>query len=136
MPAVAFADVLDRAVHHGASSSSPGSTAAGISTAPLPGAASWHWRGAAVFARTGAARPSRPVRRLTRRQQAALETVRRSGAPALRDDFLHVELKAEFRRLARALHPDMHRTASPGRQQALAAQFCEVRHAYEELCRL
>ena len=136
MPAVAFADVFDRVVDCGSRSSSATAATAGILTAPLPGAASPNWRGAALFPFAQTPQMARPVRRLTRAQQAALETLRRSGAPALRDDFLHQELKAEFRRLARALHPDMHRAAPPGRQQALAAQFCEVRHAYEELCRL
>lgn len=75
--------------------------------------------------------PRRPVRRLTPRQRAAVERLRRAGSPSLRDDFTIAELKAAFRRAARLVHPDVH--PQPACHAALAGRFREVGEAYEVL---
>jgi hypothetical protein len=74
----------------------------------------------------------RPRRQLSAEQRNALECLRLAGAHLV-DDFLISELKAAFRMLARALHPDMHPGAGDFERHRLATQFANVRGAYDVL---
>ncbi|HEY8535386.1 MAG TPA: DnaJ domain-containing protein [Vicinamibacterales bacterium] len=130
MPAVTFADVLDRLVDGGATrSSSTVHRAAGIFTFPLAGAPLSRPR--ARFPFTAPPPPRRPTRRLTPGQREALDLLRRTGNPDLPEDFTTAELKTAFRRAARRVHPDRH--PDPAAHEALALEFCRVRQAYEIL---
>lgn len=129
MPAAPFAQVLDRLIDAGAGSSSTAATA-GILTAPLLGAP--HRLAYAVHIFRSTPRPARRGRRLTARQQAALETLRRHGA-SIDGDYERTELKSAFRELARGLHPDMHPHASDEEREWLAGAFREAREAYVAL---
>ena len=60
------------------------------------------------------------------------ECLRLAGAHLV-DDFLIPELKAAFRMLARALHPDMHPGGGDFERHRLAALFASVRSAYDVL---
>jgi len=42
-------------------------------------------------------------------------------------------VKRAFRRIARALHPDLHAGAEPGRKRALELKFAQIHAAYREL---
>jgi DnaJ-domain-containing protein 1 len=44
------------------------------------------------------------------------------------------QIKAAYRRLARALHPDMHPGATDARRRELAAEFARITAAYDDLC--
>jgi len=131
VPAAAFSHVLDRLIDGGHGSSSTAATA-GILTAPLLGPSYLTWRAVAVLQSAPPPRVVRPRRRLTARQAAALARLRANGAELL-DDFLGWELKMTFKRLARALHPDMHPDADASQRRQLAAEFAAVREAYEIL---
>ena len=131
MPTAAFAQVLDRLIDGG---DGPSWTAAttGFLTTPLLGPSSVASRAVTVLHRAPPPRVVRPRRWLTPRQAAALARLRANGADLL-DDFLPWEVKMAFKRLARALHPDMHPDADASRRRQLAAEFAAVREAYEVL---
>lgn len=126
VPAASFAHVLDRLIDHGPGPSST-ATSAGIGTAPLLATPLAHRRTIALLATVPPV--SRPRRRLSPAGCLALDALRRAGA-RLPDDFLSCELKTEFKRLARRLHPDMHPHASPEERQRLAARFADARSFY------
>ena len=132
MPAVYFADVLDRLIDGGPGPSTTAATA-GILTMPLPAAPMGRARAAVFFRNVPPPPVERPRRRLTAAQYDALETLRRAGAKDLRSDYLASELKSAFRRLARQLHPDSHPTADAETRARLASAFHRVREAYRAL---
>jgi len=121
VPAVPFADVLDRLIDAGPGPSTTAATAS-IFTPPLLGPSHVY-----RFPKT-----ARPRRRLSSAQRAALDTFRLAGA-SLVDDYLLSELKSAFRTLARQLHPDMHPEAGDFKRHRLATEFASIRDAYDAL---
>ena len=70
---------------------------------------------------------SAPMRRVDPRRAAALEML------GIDDDADHEDVKRAYRRLARALHPDLQPHADAERRRALERRFAEVTAAYEAL---
>ena len=70
---------------------------------------------------------SAPVRRIDPRRAAALETL------GIEDDAELEDIKRAYRRLARALHPDLQPHTDGERRRALERRFAEVTAAYETL---
>jgi hypothetical protein len=71
---------------------------------------------------------SAPVRRVDPRRAAALELL------GVEDDADLEDVKRAYRRLARALHPDLQPHADADRRRLLERRFAEVTAAYEALC--
>jgi hypothetical protein len=69
--------------------------------------------------------PSPPSRRLTSREQRALDALVRLGAN-LRPDFTAPELRTTFRRLARQYHPDGHPASSDAEKTRLSRLFADL----------
>lgn len=132
MPAAAFAHVLDRLVDRGPGLSTT-AMAAGILTTPLVAVPLALGHPAWVFKGLPKAGVARPRRRLTAREQDALDRLCRAGAHDLRADYTASELKSAFRRLARQLHPDRHPGADAETRTRLSAAFREMREAYRAL---
>ena len=74
----------------------------------------------------------RTERVLTDAQSRALETLRELGA-VLAADFTLVELRREYRRLARRVHPDSHPGSSRMEAERLSRQFVSATDAYQRL---
>jgi DnaJ-domain-containing protein 1 len=70
---------------------------------------------------------SAPVRRIDPRRAAALELL------GVQDDADVEDVKRAYRRLARALHPDLQPHADADRRRTLERRFAEVTAAYEAL---
>lgn len=70
---------------------------------------------------------SAPVRRIDPRRAAALELL------GVEDDADLEDVKRAYRRLARALHPDLQPHADADRRRSLERRFAEVTAAYESL---
>jgi len=73
------------------------------------------------------AEQSAPIRRIDPRRAAALELLGVDDSAELED------VKRAYRRLARALHPDLQPTADAERRRVLERRFAEVTAAYEAL---
>ena len=69
---------------------------------------------------------------LTDAQMRALETLRDLGA-VLTADFTMVELRREYRRLARRVHPDSHPGSSRTEVERLSRQFAAATDSYQRL---
>jgi preprotein translocase subunit Sec63 len=85
--------------------------------------------------RVAPTREARPPRPMNAVQRMAFELLNLAGA-SLATDFTNAELKGAFRRLARELHPDMHRNVTAERRTSLGMQFAEIREAYELLLKI
>ena len=72
--------------------------------------------------------PSRPSRRLSAAQQAALDTFLELGA-AIGPHFTQAELRSAFRELARRFHPDRHPDISVDQRVRLTKLFVRARDA-------
>jgi DnaJ-domain-containing protein 1 len=70
---------------------------------------------------------SAPIRQIDPRRAAALELL------GIEDDAEVEDVKRAYRRLARALHPDLQPHADADRRRALERKFAEVTAAYEAL---
>jgi len=70
---------------------------------------------------------SAPIRKIDPRRAAALEML------GVNDDAEPEDVKRAYRRLARALHPDLQPDADADRRRALERRFAEVTAAYEML---
>ena len=70
---------------------------------------------------------SAPVRRIDPRRAAALELL------GIEDNADVEDVKRAYRRLARALHPDLQPHADADRRRTLERRFAEVTAAYEQL---
>lgn len=70
---------------------------------------------------------SAPIRRIDPRRAHALELL------GIADDADAEDVKRAYRKLARALHPDLQPHADPVRRRALERRFSEVTAAYESL---
>ena len=76
---------------------------------------------------------SQPAQRLLSEvQMSALETLRALGA-ALAQDFTAIELRREYRRLARRIHPDSHPGCSRTESERLSRQFASATASYQRL---
>ena len=75
---------------------------------------------------------ARAQRLLTDAQTLALETLRDLGA-ALTADFTVVELRREYRRLVRRVHPDSHPGSSRMEAERLSRQFAAATDSYQRL---
>ena len=75
---------------------------------------------------------ARAQRLLTDVQTLALETLRELGA-ALTADFTVVELRREYRRLVRRVHPDSHPGATRTETERLSRQFAAATDSYQRL---
>ena len=75
---------------------------------------------------------ARTQRVLTDAQMRALETLRDLGA-VLTADFTVVELRREYRRLVRRVHPDSHPGASRTETERLSRQFASATDSYQRL---
>ena len=75
---------------------------------------------------------ARTERVLTDAQTQALETLRDLGA-VLTADFTVVELRREYRRLVRRVHPDSHPGASRTETDRLSRQFAAATDSYQRL---
>jgi hypothetical protein len=83
-----------------------------------------------TFGSSSASQPSfRPLRRLTLRQQRALDELNALGAN-LRADFTPGELRTVFRTLARRYHPDSHPAATRAEASRLSRVFADVTTSY------
>ena len=74
----------------------------------------------------------RPVRTLTALQQRAVNLLTTCGA-RLTSDFTLLQLRREYRQLARRLHPDRHPDCSAAERARLSRQFAEASNAYRQL---
>jgi hypothetical protein len=99
---------------------------AGVSPAPALGV---RWV-AAYGAGVAAGRPSRS---LSESQAAALDRLRRAGAPSLDADFTPDELRRAYRHLAKTHHPDRFQNLTAEAQERLASAFAELTDAYRLL---
>jgi hypothetical protein len=128
-----FAEVLDRLIDpwHAETTRRPW-TDPSVTTAPICGTPFVHRWGYDEIPL--ASQPLlRPRRVLTAAMRTALDVLRSAGATDLHDDFLVVELKTAFRRLARRAHPDMHPHASEHEKPSLVARFRRIHEAYQLL---
>jgi hypothetical protein len=84
--------------------------------------------------RVAAAQPvtERVHRSLTDTQSRALQTLRSLGA-ALASDFTAADLRREYRKLARRLHPDSHPGCSRAESESFARQFALATDSYQRL---
>jgi hypothetical protein len=82
----------------------------------------------------GSKRPGRPAppRRLSARQQRALDRLVALGAELRADFSLHV-LRSAFRSLARRYHPDRHPDSGPAEKARLSGVFAELNDSYRRL---
>ena len=71
-------------------------------------------------------------RTLTDTQSRALHTLRQLGAE-LASDFTSTDLRREYRKLARRLHPDSHPGCSPAELQHLSRQFTLATDSHQQL---
>jgi hypothetical protein len=93
---------------------------------------SGHAKAASPVAKTAQATASRASRTLTVAQQHAVDTLVDLGA-TLPPDFTLGELRSQFRRLARRLHPDRHPGGAPALKARLARQFADASASYQRL---
>ena len=75
---------------------------------------------------------ARRERLLTDAQTRALQTLQDLGA-VLTSDFTVAELRREYRRLARRVHPDSHPGSSRLETERLARQFASATESYQRL---
>jgi hypothetical protein len=82
----------------------------------------------------GSKRPRRPAppRRLSARQQRALDRLVALGAELRADFSLHI-LRSAFRSLARRYHPDRHPESDPAEKARLSGLFSELNDSYRRL---
>lgn len=88
--------------------------------------------GGVVAARCAHAEPPRPPRKLSMKQQEALDALIGLGA-RLDTEFTQDELRAAFRMLALRYHPDRHVSSSDAEKAHLALLFARAHNAYERL---
>jgi hypothetical protein len=117
-----------RTVHHLGRANASAVPMAGGDTAPPA-------RASAADGTCGSSLPPFPRRRLSPRQQQALEMFNTLGA-GLQLHFTGGDLRSAFRRLARKYHPDRHAGCSHQDRDRLAALFGHAREAYEVLSRV
>ena len=127
-----FADVLEQTL--GVSRPDPlvSGTSANCRPAPLPpflfGPRFVHFKSTPY----GSMADASPLRRLTTRQQCALEAFIRLGVN-LRPDFTSRELRSAFRMLARRYHPDHHPSASENEKARLSRLFTDLTSNHQHL---
>jgi len=123
-----FADVLERALEASQPATHPSGTSPGFRQAPPPpyvfGPRRFHVK-STPYGGIDDRQPSRPSRRLTSREEDALNALVRLGAN-LRPDFTAPELRTTFRQLARQYHPDRHPASSDAEKARLSRLFADI----------